>query len=353
MTAWAKRQRENKAGPKNPKFPYPLPRLASAHSTPLPLLAPGTLSRTRDKVLAITCRIAYYSSVGRLASGSTYEDCIMTTATISAVAANLQAAGVIEIPSLTKAVVTYTNAVIGAEKALAGVYKAYADALHKGVDAADCKAALSAVWSDKGLSEKTLANKAAVFGGLASLQSVGVNVPALISHCSSENAVKLAVAKACKDAGIGGTGRTKAARAVSKADADKAAAEAAKAAERVTKAEKAAAEAAERAKKGDAVAKAEATIAAAKLADAKAAEAAKKEKATDYAARVTTEHAGKDASVAPTDAPAVLAVVEAMKGLRAEIGDDADLMAAFMPVVLALGKYDAVLKKAFNEIGAK
>ena len=277
----------------------------------------------------------------------------MTTATISAVAANLQAAGVIQIPALTKAVVTYTNAVVGAEKALAGVYKAYADALHKGVDAADCKAALTAAWADKGLSEKTLANKAAVFGGLASLQSVGINVPALISHCSSENAVKLAVTKACKDAGIGGTGRAKSVKAVSKADADKAAADAAKAAERVAKAEKAAAEAAERAKKGDVVAKAEATIAAAKLGEEKQKHAIKAEKAADYAKRAVSEHAGKDASAAPTDAPAVLAVVDAMKGLRQEIGDDADLLAAFMPVVLALGKYDAVLKKAFNEIGAK
>ena len=259
----------------------------------------------------------------------------------------------LQIPALTKAIVSYTNAVVGAEKALAGVYKAYADALHKGVAAADCKAALTATWADKGLSEKTLANKASVFGGLASLQSVGINVPALISHCSSENAVKLAVSKACKDAGIGGTGRAKSVKAVSKADADKAAADAAKAAELVAKAEKAAKAAAELAKKGDAVAKAEATIAAAKLKAAQDKHAVKAEKATDYAARVTTEHAGKNASVAPTDAPAVLAVVEAMKGLRQEIGDDADLMAAFMPVVLALGKYDAVLKKAFNEIGAK
>lgn len=252
----------------------------------------------------------------------------------------------IQIPAITKAVVTYTNAVVGAERALAGVYKAYADALHKGCQPEECKYALAAAWSGTGLADKTLANKASIFGGLASLQSAGVHVPALLAHCGSEAAVKLAVSKACKDAGIGGAGRGKAARPVSKADADKAAAEAAKAAEAVEKAAAAAAAAAEAAKKGDAVAKAQATIAQAKLQEVQQKAAAKKAKAQEYASRVATSHAGRDTSGADADAPAIRAVVEAVLVLRDEIGDDADLLAAFVQVVAAVGRYDAVLKKA-------
>ena len=260
-----------------------------------------------------------------------------------------------EITAITSAVVKFANAVVGAEKALAGIYIAVGKSLHSGVAGDDVKAALSAAWEDKGLSSKTLANKMAVVNGMIALQGAAVNVPALLSHCASENAVKLAVAKAAKDAGVAkGQGTPKKEKAVTPAMAATADAKAKRAAEKADKAAEALAkaqEAAKAGKRGDKVLQAAVT-----LAEAKAAALANERAAAEQAAREMAEKAkhhagGADSSDKETDAVAVKNVVEAFTALRAEIGDDADLMAAFLPCITALGKYDAVLRKAFASIG--
>lgn len=261
-----------------------------------------------------------------------------------------------EITAITSAVVKFANAVVGAEKAKAGIYIAVGKVLHSGVAGDDVKAALTTAWEDKGLVSKTLANKMAVINGMIALQGAGVNVPALLSHCASENAVKMAVAKAAKDAGVAsGKGRPAKEKPITAAVADAAKAKATKAQEKAAKAAAELAKAQEKAaagKKGDAVLKAAVTLAEAKAAElAKAAAEAKADadnKAAKLAAGVTGHAAPSDAE---TDAAAVKAVVEAFAGLRDEIGDDADLLAAFLPCITALGKYDAVLRKAFAGIG--
>lgn len=262
-----------------------------------------------------------------------------------------------EITVITSAVVKFANAVVGAEKALAGIYAAVAKSLNSGVAGDDVKAALSAAWEDKGLSAKTLANKMSVINSMIALQGAGVNVPALLSHCASENAVKLAVAKAAKDAGVASTrGAAKKEKPVTEAVAHSAQAAAAKAKERAEKAAAELAAAKEKAaagKRGDKVLQAAVTLAEAKAKELADAAAERKADAEAKAAKLAAGIGNAAPSDNPSDAPAVKQVVEALAALRDEIGDDADLMAAFLPVVAALGKYDAVLKKAFASVGAK